>query len=68
MGLVEEAKDRWNRELESNVKKVQSLDWERIRERMEDGVGSLWSRVVEGSREGVKDGMDKVKEGVNKVK
>ena len=38
VGLVEMAKDRWNRELETAVRKAYDTDWRRVRENAEDRV------------------------------
>ncbi|KAF2662337.1 hypothetical protein K491DRAFT_710276 [Lophiostoma macrostomum CBS 122681] len=48
VGLVEMAKDRWNRELEGVVRRVYETDWRRVRERAEDRVGGLVGSVREG--------------------
>ncbi|KAJ9619640.1 hypothetical protein H2203_008421 [Taxawa tesnikishii (nom. ined.)] len=47
-GLAERVKDRWNAELELNVRKLQSLDWDRVREDLERGVSGLWARAFRG--------------------
>jgi altered-inheritance-of-mitochondria protein 5 len=41
VGLVEMAKDRWNRELEGVVRRVYETDWRRVGERVEDRVRGL---------------------------
>lgn len=38
-GLDEQLKDRWNREVESLVRRVQSTDWEALRVRWERRIG-----------------------------
>ncbi|KAK5675953.1 hypothetical protein LTS10_011242 [Elasticomyces elasticus] len=52
-GLLETVKDRWNSELEGNVKKIQSTDWDGVRNQMEEGVSRVWRRAFQKSREGV---------------
>ncbi|KAK5724682.1 hypothetical protein LTR15_004729 [Elasticomyces elasticus] len=52
-GLFETVKDRWNAELEGNVKKLQSTDWDGVRNQMEEGVSRVWRRAFQKSREGV---------------
>jgi MICOS complex subunit MIC12 len=51
VGLLETAKDKWNAELESNVRKLQQVDWSAVRERMEEGVSSVYRRAFEKGRE-----------------
>jgi altered-inheritance-of-mitochondria protein 5 len=46
-GLLEMAKDRWNRELESVLRKVYETDWRRVREQAEDKVGSVVEKLRE---------------------
>lgn len=60
-GLLETAKDRWNTELESNVRKLQNMDWDAARERMEEGVSSVWRRAFAKGQEGVERAADAVK-------
>lgn len=50
-GVWETAKDRWNAELESNVKKLYRVDWNGVWDRTEEGVSSLWRRAFEKARE-----------------
>ncbi|KAF2704850.1 hypothetical protein K504DRAFT_389254 [Pleomassaria siparia CBS 279.74] len=47
VGLVEMAKDRWNRELETAVRKVYNTDWRRVREDAEDRVEGIIGRLRE---------------------
>jgi len=44
-GLWDTAKDRWNHELESNIKKLYSTDWGAVRDRVEIGAGRVWRRL-----------------------
>jgi len=48
---LENAKERWNAELEKDVRKLQNMDWNGIREQMEEGVSSVWRRAFEKGRE-----------------
>ena len=52
-GLLETAKDRWNAELEKNVRTLQDADWTSARLRLEEKVSSLWSNAFQKGREGV---------------
>lgn len=54
-GLLETAKDRWNAELEREVRVLQQMDWNGIRERMEEGVSSVYRRAFAKGREVVPD-------------
>jgi altered-inheritance-of-mitochondria protein 5 len=45
VGLVEMAKDRWNRSLEESIRKVYTTDWRRVREDAEDRAGALAERI-----------------------
>lgn len=53
VGVWETAKDRWNAQLESEVRRLQALDWRGVRERLEEGVSSVWRRGLKEGREGV---------------
>lgn len=53
IGLLETAKDRWNAELEKNVRTLQDADWTAARLRLEDKVSSMWSSAFQKGREGV---------------
>lgn len=59
-GLQERLRERWNAELEGNLRKVYSVDWKGVREEVEDRVAGLWGRAMEGTREGVKEVEKKV--------
>lgn len=48
VGLVEMAKDRWNRELETAVRRVYDTDWRRVRENAEDKVSGIVGKLREG--------------------
>lgn len=48
-------KDGWNRELERNVRKVESVDWNGVRDQMEDTVSRLWRRAFAGAREAAEE-------------
>nr|POF16551.1 hypothetical protein CFP56_24069 [Quercus suber] len=60
-GLWETAKDRWNAELESGVRKVQSTDWDAVRERMEESVSSMWRGAFAKGQEGVQSAAEGLK-------
>jgi altered-inheritance-of-mitochondria protein 5 len=47
-GLFEMAKDRWNRELESAVRRAYETDWRKVREQAEDSVTKVVERIREG--------------------
>jgi altered-inheritance-of-mitochondria protein 5 len=47
VGLVEMAKDRWNRELETAVRRVYDTDWRRVREQAEDRVAGIVGKLRE---------------------
>ncbi|CAK4034173.1 hypothetical protein D0869_06403, partial [Lecanosticta acicola] len=64
-GLWETAKDKWNAELESNVKKLQTTDWAAVRERLEENVSTLYQKAFKSGREGVEFGVEKTKEGID---
>ncbi|KAK5942218.1 hypothetical protein PMZ80_006173 [Knufia obscura] len=44
-GLDEQLKDRWNREVEGIVRKVQTTDWEAVRIRWENRISSAFNGV-----------------------
>ncbi|KAJ9651897.1 hypothetical protein H2198_008861 [Neophaeococcomyces mojaviensis] len=44
-GLEEELKDRWNREVETWVRKAQNTDWEAVRIRWEHRLGNVWDKI-----------------------
>ncbi|KAK5105830.1 hypothetical protein LTR62_002110 [Meristemomyces frigidus] len=50
-GLWETAKDKWNAELERNVRKVWSTDWDAVRDQVEEGVSKVWRRTFAQTRE-----------------
>ncbi|KAK0947151.1 hypothetical protein LTR29_001434 [Friedmanniomyces endolithicus] len=52
-GVWETAKDRWNAELEGNVKKLQSTDWNGVRDQIEEVVSRTWRRAFQKGREGI---------------
>jgi len=54
-GVLETVKDGWNRELERNVRKVESVDWNGVRDQMEDTVSRLWRRAFAGAREAAEE-------------
>ncbi|KAK5010743.1 hypothetical protein LTR28_008052 [Elasticomyces elasticus] len=50
-GLVETAKDKWNAELESNVRKVMAVDWAGVWNGVEERVSRMWGQGLQKSRE-----------------
>jgi len=58
-GVWETAKDRWNKELEDNVRKLYQIDWDRVRENTEEGVSALWRRAFERGRQGLEQVQEK---------
>lgn len=49
-GIAETAKDRWNREVEGLVHRVQEFDWAGAREGLEERVARVVARVREEGR------------------
>jgi altered-inheritance-of-mitochondria protein 5 len=47
VGIVETAKDKWNRSLEEGVKTVYNTDWRRVREDAEDRASVILQRIRE---------------------
>lgn len=54
-GLLEAAKDKWNAELEREVRMLQNVDWSHVWGRMEEGVSAVYRRAFEKGREVVPD-------------
>ncbi|KAF2491148.1 hypothetical protein BU16DRAFT_493955 [Lophium mytilinum] len=57
-GLIETAKDRWNGELEREVRLVYNTDWRKVREGVEDRLAGLIGKLRakgEEVKEGVKE-------------
>jgi altered-inheritance-of-mitochondria protein 5 len=50
VGLVEMAKDRWNRSLEETVRTVYTTDWRKVREDAEDRASALAERIRQQSK------------------
>jgi altered-inheritance-of-mitochondria protein 5 len=50
VGLVEMAKDRWNRSLEESVRKIYTTDWRKVREEAEDRATALAERIRQQSK------------------
>ncbi|EME44694.1 hypothetical protein DOTSEDRAFT_72225 [Dothistroma septosporum NZE10] len=63
-GLWETAKDKWNAELENNVRKVQRTDWSAVGQNLEESVSGLWRRAFQSSREGAELAGEKIGEQV----
>lgn len=47
IGMVETLKDRWNREVETLVRRVEETDWNQVRARWESRIGTVWAKVRE---------------------
>ncbi|KAL5120115.1 hypothetical protein ACEQ8H_001940 [Pleosporales sp. CAS-2024a] len=45
VGLLDMAKDRWNRSLEEGVRRIYTTDWRKVREEAEDRAASLAERI-----------------------
>ncbi|KAK3075269.1 hypothetical protein LTR53_001547 [Teratosphaeriaceae sp. CCFEE 6253] len=52
-GVFETMKDRWNSELERNVRELQTTDWNGVRDQLEEGASKLWRRAFAKTRESV---------------
>ena len=50
-GTMEHLKDRWNAELEGNVRKLQQVDWAAVGNQMAEGVSSVYRRAFQKARE-----------------
>lgn len=50
VGLVEMAKDRWNRSLEEGVRVIYTTDWRKVREEAEDRATALAERIRQQSK------------------
>ncbi|KAK9412937.1 putative MICOS complex subunit MIC12 [Seiridium unicorne] len=57
--FLETAKDKWNAELEKEVRWVQNTDWNEVREGVETAVGRLWARALGRSIDDVEKGEEK---------
>ena len=51
--MWERSKERWNKELEENVKKAQAVDWGMVVGRVEEGASSVWRKAFQKGEEGV---------------
>lgn len=45
--LTEELKDRWNGEIEHAVRRLQTTDWDEVRQRWEKRIGNVFQRLGE---------------------
>ncbi|KAK6082737.1 hypothetical protein SCUP234_04061 [Seiridium cupressi] len=57
--FLETAKDKWNAELEKEVRWVQNTDWNEVCEGVETAVGRLWARALGRSIDDVEKGEEK---------
>ncbi|KAI9664729.1 MAG: hypothetical protein M1821_006177 [Bathelium mastoideum] len=48
-------KDRWNAELENAVRKLYAIDWDKVREGVEDRTAALWAAAFRKAREEAPD-------------
>ena len=56
LNWTETAKDRWNGEIESFVRRVQTTDWNVVRERWEDRIVGVWRAAANRVKEEGKGG------------
>ncbi len=54
-GLWETAKDRWNSQLENEVRRLQQVDWSGVRDQMEEGVSRTYRRAFQKGTEVIPD-------------
>ena len=47
VSLVETLKDRWNREVEGTVRRLEDTDWNQVRSRWESRIGMVWAKLRE---------------------
>lgn len=50
VGLVEMAKDRWNRSLEEGIRRIYTTDWRKVREEAEDRATALAEKIKQQSK------------------
>lgn len=50
-GLLATAKDKWNAELEGNLRRLQEMDWRAVGERVEESIERVWRRAFKKSKE-----------------
>jgi altered-inheritance-of-mitochondria protein 5 len=50
VGLVEMAKDRWNRSLEESIRTVYNTDWRKVREDAEDRASAIADKIRQQSK------------------
>jgi len=50
-GVWETVKDGWNAELERNLKRAYTTDWDAVRDQMEEGASRLWRTAFQKTRE-----------------
>lgn len=50
-GLWATAKDKWNSELQSNVRRLQEVDWTAVGQRIEGGMERVWRKAFEKGKE-----------------
>jgi MICOS complex subunit MIC12 len=52
-GLLEQAKDKWNTEIEGIVRRIYDTDWNQVRANWEDRIGDIAKRVSAETTEAV---------------
>ncbi|KAF2770065.1 hypothetical protein EJ03DRAFT_361430 [Teratosphaeria nubilosa] len=66
-GLVETAKDKWNAQLEYEVRRLQTTDWSAVWGRVEEGVSGVWTRAFRKGREGAGEAVNMVGDAAGKT-
>jgi altered-inheritance-of-mitochondria protein 5 len=54
-GTWETAKDKWNAELENGVRRLQAVDWDGVRNNVEETVSALYRKAFVKAREVIPD-------------
>jgi hypothetical protein len=52
-GLLEQAKDRWNTEIEGMVRRIYDTDWNHVRADWEDRIARIANRISAGTTEAI---------------
>lgn len=58
-GLVEAAKDKWNAQVEQEMRTLQNIDWNDVWDRVEDGISTVYRRALSRGIEAVPDASKK---------
>jgi altered-inheritance-of-mitochondria protein 5 len=67
-GVLEQAKDRWNREVEGLARRLFDTDWTKVGHDLESRVGSVVERVVDSGKRLGAEATEKAKEVVSEGK